>query len=184
MYEEEMKLVKCVQPSSSQDHPQHDGRTTLDAIFFMGETDAAPMQLETYSSIQELQSQAADAGTWPKTTATVLRRAHLWLQLSHLYETDGALVPALHAASEAHRIVSNAAAKAAPEGRDVEVDAVGEGWWRLAACRLRCLVQLGALFEATGLAEEAAQSLYEGQSLVSTCPIYCIHPRQCASMYL
>lgn len=76
---------------------------------------------------------------------------------------------ALHAASEAHRLLSNAvhAGVGTSPALPSSASSSGAGWWALAAAYLGGLLLLGELFEAAGLADEAVQAYKEGGRLVS-----------------
>jgi hypothetical protein len=97
----------------------------------------------------------------------------------------GRTVEALHGSCEAHRLLSAAvhaatAAPDSPEAPPAQRASVGSDlWWRTAAEYLGVLLQLGGLFDAGGLPDEAAQALQEAQRLVSPPLIGTPTPHRC-----
>jgi hypothetical protein len=140
-----------------------------------------------------LEQAAEDLGAAAeRSPAVALRRAALWSAAARAHAARGGLVPALAAASEAHRLLAAAVHSADPAaaaaGRDAastanpaaaapagtaaaaavhSVGGAGQGWWLLAGRQLESLLALGELFEAAGLADEAAHALKEGRQMVS-----------------
>lgn len=123
----------------------------------------------TAAELQQAAEAAAEGGRSP---ATALQRATLHQAAAEACAAAGDLVPALFHASEAHRLL--AALVHGEEGSGSSSSSSGGvSWWRLSAAYLGGLLQLGQLFEAAGLADEAVHALREGQHLVSALHCCC-----------
>lgn len=118
----------------------------------------------------ELQLAAeAAAAEGSRSAGASLQRAELHSAAAEACAAEGDMVPALFHATEAHRLL--AALFHGDDGSGSGGSSGGSsavGWWRLAAAYLGSLLQLGQLFEAAGLADEALHALREGQRLVSS----------------
>lgn len=119
----------------------------------------------TASELQQAaEAAAAEVG---RSSAASIQRAALHCAAAEAFAADGDMVSALFHAAEAHRLL--AALFHGDDGSSCGGSSCGSGavgWWRLAAAYLGSLLQLGQLFEAAGLAEEALHALREGQHLV------------------
>jgi hypothetical protein len=118
----------------------------------------------------ELQAQAA-AAEGRRSSRAAVRRSQLHGQAAEAFAGAGDMVPALYHASESHRLLAalfqpDSAHELPPSGGQLAA-AAPVGWWRLTAAYLSSLLQLGQLFEAAGLADEALHALREAQRLVS-----------------
>lgn len=125
----------------------------------------------------DLQRQAeAAALEGGRCSGAAVRRAVLHCQAAEAFGAAGDMVPSLYHASEGHRLLATLFHEdSAPAGcSPPSSDAPPLGWWRLAAAYLGSLLQLGQLFEAAGLADEALHALREGQRLVSGAEATCI----------
>ena len=123
-------------------------------------------------SAQQLQAQAdalAAAGARGAAAGLQrLQRASLHAAAAEAAATAGEMVVALYNASEAHRLLAATFAgeeAPPPSSAGSSLDPV-PGWWQVAAAYLASLVQLGQLFEAAGLPDEASQALKQGAELV------------------
>ncbi len=117
----------------------------------------------------ELEQAAADAAAeGSRSGSAALRRAALHSAAAEAHATAGDMVPALFHASEAHRLLAvlfhaeEGSISSSSSGSSASV-----GWWHLTGAYLGSLLQLGQLFEAVGLADEALHALREAQRLVS-----------------
>lgn len=114
----------------------------------------------------ELEQAAADAATEGRRSGSAaLRRAALHSAAAEAHAAAGNMVPALFHASEAHRLL--AVLFQAEEGSSSSGSSTSVGWWHLMGAYLGSLLQLGQLFEAAGLADEALHALRDAQRLVS-----------------
>ena len=119
----------------------------------------------------ELQAQAELLATAePRSPASVLRRAALNSAAAEAAAAVGGQVEALYNAAEAHRLAASLFLPPADEsgaGDDARAPSARGWWWRAAGEYAGALLQLGRLFEAAGLPDEAAQALREGAGVVS-----------------
>lgn len=130
----------------------------LAALVFPGAR-GTPAELE--------QAAAAAAAECGRSGSAVVRRAALHTAAAEAHAAAGGMVPALFHASEAHRLLAVLfhAEDSSSSGTISCTAAVS--WWRLTGAYLGSLLQLGQLFEAAGLADEALHALREAQRLVS-----------------
>ena len=134
-----------------------------------GDALAACVFLDAPGSSADAPSAAEAAVTeGGRSSDAALKRSALHSAAAEALAAAGDMVPALYHASEAHRLLAvlfhgddggSSGASSSSGG--------SAGWWRLMAAYLSCLLHLGQLFEAAGLADEALHALREGQRLVS-----------------
>ena len=151
--------------------PAGPGSETGDALaaVFPG-TPGAPFELE-----QAAADAAAEGG---RSGPAVLQRAALHGSAAEAHAAAGDMVPALFHASEAHRLLAvlfhaedcnsgSSGSSGSSSSSSSSSSSAAVGWWRLTGAYLGSLLQLGQLFEAAGLADEALHALREAQRLVS-----------------
>jgi len=100
----------------------------------------------------------------------MMQRACLHRLAAELEAGAGSVVPAVYHASEAHRLVFSASSLIGQHSASLGHGPCTPnpiGWWQLTAEQLSSLMQLGRLFELSGMPEEALHALKEGLRLVS-----------------
>ena len=109
--------------------------------------------------------------TSPRDLGNALQRACLHRLAAELEAGTGSVVSAVYHASEAHRLVFSASTLVGQDSASLGQTPGAPGligWWQLTAEQLSSLMQLGRLFELSGMPEEALHGFKEGLRLVSS----------------